>query len=515
MRTANSPVSQAVSRLQTLDPKKLCKESAVTSYLASTPTLKAVVSEDGRCFVATSTHPRIANYLLAQVRHVLGNAEQIQVSPIAIDQWLSRHRPKSSTAGSGQKNQVNDKLNYVLHRAIEEGASDIYLDIGSHKTRLAFRKYGLKRLVEEYDRELGLALARSMWALASTGNFEENAPCDCSFSIRYRGREYWVRGNSLPDVRGPHLVCRLRDPGFTLSLDALGYSPQQHRQIEKMYSIPNGLLLVTGATNSGKSTTLSGLMSRLPDTQKIIEIADPVEVYMDHVTHVELNRYHRDAAEIFARVQASLVRQNPDTLILGEIRDSITASAATSMAIQGKSVYSTLHAPSCLTTIPRLQHLGVDAGLLGLQGFLIGVINQSLVPKPCPHCGLDKHQNPEQQARYRDLFGSGPRHINPSGCSNCFGGVVGQTLVAEIYPFALDRTSTVYSLIDRRDFVGIERYMKSTLNIQTKHQHAAIKIADGTIAPAETEQLIGEFHFDQLERSSPTSTISTGELKYA
>lgn len=503
-----APMQQGLSRLQMLRPNRLCQEGLVKSYLASTPTLKALVADDGACFIATSTHPRIANYLLAQVRYILGTAEQVQVSPIAIDQWLGQHKSKAVTGRSSQNKQANDRLNYVIHRAIDEEVSDIYLDIGTRKTCLSFRKYGFKHLVERYDRELGLALARSMWAQASTGNFEETVPCDCAFSIKYDGREYRVRVNSLPDVRGPNLVCRVRDPEFTLSLDQLGYSPQQAHQIKKLNATPNGLLLITGETNSGKSTTLTGLMEALPKTQKIIEIADPIEVYMDHVTHVELNRYRQDAESVFSRVQASLVRQNPDTLILGEIRDRLTADAAASMAIQGKSVYSTLHSPSCLSAIPRLEQLGIAKELLGLREFLVGIVSQNLAPIPCSQCCLEKHKDPEEQARYRDLFGHHLKYINSDGCRHCFGGVIGQTLVAEVYPFALDRSAVVYELINRREYVAIERHMKKTLQIQTKHQHAAEKIMAGIIPPPETEQLIGEFHADQF---NPCSHLTSPE----
>ena len=143
---------------------------------------------------------------------------------------------------------------------------------------------------------------------------------------------------------------------------------------------PGGLILITGETNSGKSTTMAALMDSSSRNQRMIEIADPCEVEFDHCTHVELDHYRDDAGEAFKNILAATVRQNPDALVLGEIRDEITAQAAQNMAIQGKRVFSTLHTQSCVAAIPRLASFGVDHHLLSLREFIAGIVNQNLVP---------------------------------------------------------------------------------------------------------------------------------------
>lgn len=492
------PVTQdGDERLVMLKPDDICIQESVQDYLSSHANLKALVAVGGNCFVVPSPkQKRVILGLTEVVKRVEGCANQIPISWPALERWATENRPKTTALPATGYIEVNVKVQSILQGAIAAKASDIYLDIGRQSARLSFRTWGCKRFVDEFPREVGLALARSMWAITNTGHFEENAPCDCSFSIDYQGREYRVRGNSLPDVRGPNIVCRLRDPKYVLPLIECGYNANQAHLINRICMAPGGLILVTGETNSGKSTTLAAMMQSLPTTQKIIEVADPVEIVLPHITHVELNRYHSAAKDMYARIQAAIVRQNPDTLILGEIRDEVTAKAAVTMAMQGKRVYSTLHTQSCLTALPRLESLGVDRDLLSLRGFLTGVVSQNLVPLVCQNCA---RKNTEGDSRYKKLFGTGVRYLNAQGCHLCLGGIVGQTLVAEIYPFCLDRSGKTQELVRDRNFMQLERHMKSLWGTQSKHQHAATKITKGLIDPKETERIIGEFCAEELQ----------------
>lgn len=481
-------------RLAALKIADLTTIVQIKAYLARNPKVSALVSAQGDCYVAGDDYPRQKQYLVGLVKTHIGTPTLIPVSPLALERWKKDHQTKTGTSQIKQQSQVNNKLKYVIGQAVAAGASDIYLDIGRVKSIFSFRVFGAKQLFEELDREDGLALARSMWAMTDTGQFADTAPCDCAFSMKFSGTEWRVRGNSIPDVRGASVVLRLRDPSFILPLDQCGYSPEQTEMLERMCNAPGGLIVISGETNSGKSTTLASIMKSLPATQKIIEIADPVEVHMDHVTHVELNHYKNNAEAGFDQIQAALVRQNPDTLILGEIRDKVTAAAAVRMAIQGKRVYSTLHSQSCLAAIPRLENLGVGRELLGLREFMVGIVSQNLVPVPCSSCALDKHPNSKLETHYKDLFGAGLKHLNQEGCKDCTGGIAGQTLVAEVYPFVLDRTGIAYELITNRNLPALEKHMRQTMKVQTKHQHATSKIRTGQIPPAETAQIIGEFH---------------------
>ena len=296
-------------------------------------------------------------------------------------------------------------------------------------------------------------------------------------------------------------MCRVRDPGYILPLDKSGYSDHQVSLIKRICMAPGGLILITGETNSGKSTTMAALMDSSSRNQRMIEIADPCEVEFDHCTHVELDHYRDDAGEAFKNILAATVRQNPDALVLGEIRDEITAQAAQNMAIQGKRVFSTLHTQSCVAAIPRLASFGVDHHLLSLREFIAGIVNQNLVPLVCQNCCREQHDDADRDRRYRALFGSVVRYVNPDGCPQCVSGVSGQTLVAEVYPFFLDRKDA-HKYISNHELFRMENYMKQEFGIESKQDHARSKVLRGLIDPALTEEIIGEW-----------ASVPAGEIK--
>ena len=493
--------------LEDLDRSALCADARVRNFLATHNEPRVVVSADGVCYaVRGELAPRVERGLEALVAARVGRARVVHVTPLDHQRWQSRD-DEAETGEAAAARRSNLTVQYVFEEAIAAGASDVYLDAVDGGATLAFRTYGFKRRFQQMSKNAGMELARAVWTQGG-GSLNEAGTSGVSFDVYKDGKVYRVRGSSLPDARnGLSVVCRVRDPSFVLPLAESGYAPAQTEQIQRMCRAPGGLIMVTGETNSGKSTTLISLLSDLPATQKIISIEDPVEVYLPHVTHYEINYQHKDADRVFREVMAETVRQNPDTLALGEIRDARTAAAAEKMAIQGKRVFSTLHTQSCAAAIPRLANLGVERELLGLGSFLAGIVNQNLVPVVCTACGLDRHPDRRVDERYRKLFGDDARlrFRNPEGCPACSAGIEGQTLVAEVYPLCLDRRGAAQEFIVEGRFAGLERHMREEgvagTPCMTKHRHAAGKVARGEIDPVETEIIIGEFHEDDVEKS--------------
>lgn len=498
-----------------IDPSHICQSAAVKSFLKNNPSVNAIVTIHGRIYLAGVPHPKQSNQLIEITRKATGINDVKIMTIDAMD--YEAHQSRNQRTGDKQvasTKSSNEHVTTVLNKAISINASDLYIDLflTERKALISYKVFGYRRPMAEYDFDSGLKLIRAMWSRAQNANHETNAPCDCSFSFEYNSKTYRIRANSLPEIRGTSTVCRIRDPSFVLPLEDCGYSEKQWRMIRRLTKLPGGLILISGETNSGKSTTLASLMQAMPTTKKIIEIADPVEVVMPHVTHIELNHQAENAEELYTRIQAAIVRQNPDTLILGEIRDQITATAAQAMAIQGKLVYSTLHTQSCLAAIPRLESLGVDRHLLGLREFLGGVINQNLVPLICQQCALSRAPSPAQTHHYQNLFGENIKFINSAGCDMCYHGIAGQTLVAEVYPFALDKSGTAHKFIENREFVELEKYMTEHFQVQSKHNHAALKIQDGLIDPIETEHIIGEFIADNTAPDIQQSTAQPNPI---
>ena len=360
------------TRLQDIRADDLCTDRTVREFLrVQGGRLDCIVAADGTVFaVSGGLSRRVGRALVGLVRESLGTARLVEVTPLDFAQWKEANRPRLGAIPAAARSTANRTVEFVFGRAVEERASDVYLDVRRDRAILAFRTYGFRRPFDELSRDDGLALARSIWALGTNAQFDESGVCDVAFDFEHGGRQYRIRGNSMKEVRGNSVVCRVRDPSFVLPLGDSGYAPAQVRQITRMCRAPGGLILITGETNSGKSTTLASLMAALPTTQKVIEVADPVEVVMDHVSHVEIEHYGEDVEQRLSQNLAALVRQNPDTLVLGEIRDAPSATAAKDMAIQGKRVLSTLHSQSCVAAVPRLANLGVPMSLLGTRAFL-------------------------------------------------------------------------------------------------------------------------------------------------
>ena len=483
------PIPEAASAVWTTD-------NQINDYIVSN-NLDVMVRSTGEVFAAGNVDRRLIRGLTMIVKSRLKVESAVTlVSPIEWQQLKDKTtRRKAGMVQDRVAQTGNATVEYVLAKAVEAGASDIYLDIREQTAVLSFRIFGAIQRIEEFDVEIAKGVARGLWNRSRHSQWVESDPVDTAFTYHHEGHEYRIRGSSLKDTRGNSIVCRVRDPGYILPLDKSGYSDHQVSLIKRICMAPGGLILITGETNSGKSTTMATLMDSSPRNQRMIEIADPCEVEFDHCTHVELDHYREDAAEAFKNVLAATVRQNPDALVLGEIRDEITAQAAQNMAIQGKRVFSTLHTQSCVAAIPRLVSFGVDHHLLSLREFIAGIVNQNLVPLVCPRCCRGRHEDADKDRRYRTLFGPDIRYINPSGCDQCVSGISGQTLVAEVYPFFLDRKDA-HKYISNRELFRLETYMRKEFNIESKQDHARGKARLGLIDPEKTEEIIGEWTFD-------------------
>ncbi len=476
--------------------------------------LSALVADNGTIYaVREKQNRRIERALVDLVSAELGQAQIAYISPIEFANWHQSPRDTDQT-GTQPVQDTNQLLRHILEQAIEANASDIYLDIHKDISHLSLRCYGFKRPYNTLSREEGLRLATSIFSMGKSTDFQPGRPCDCAFDFAAGDKNYRVRGNSVKDTRGNSLTCRIRDPNFVLPLDACGYSPTQIQHIERMCKSPGGLIVLSGETNSGKSTTLGSLMMAEPRTKKIIEVADPVEIEFDHCTHIEINKYGEQPEEELRNILGAVVRQNPDVLVLGEIRDHMSAAAATDMAIQGKRVYSTLHTQSCISVFPRLVNLGVPRDILVHPSFIAGCVNQNLVPLTCPRCARLDCDDPYQADHVTSLFGSAPlRFVNPEGCAHCKHGVVGQTLVAEVFPMVLDRTGQSHRFIDNNNFKGLEAHMQQSFGVVTKHHHAAGKVMTGLIDPLLTEAIIGEFMEGDVQHPLSHTKPKTAALR--
>lgn len=462
-----------------------CRNPVIVAALQSMQTLRAFVDNvGGLYYVPDPRHARSIERLSELIKQQLGNVFTTEITLIEY----SRMR-RAAVQLQRDDDSRNDLVDLVLREAIEKKASDVYVAIQQHVAKIYFRTHGVRYMYSEISREDAEQMVRSLWNISKRAAWEQHATVDTSFTFENRR----IRANSLPETRGNSVVLRIRDPSFCPPVAELGYDHVQRNLIDNLNRSAGGLAVISGETNSGKSTTLTSLMTALPDSQMIIEIADPIEIEFGHVTHVELDHYGEDADASFRSILGGLVRQNPDTLFIGEIRDRQSAQAAIDMSLQGKLVWGTVHSHSCITTIARLHHLGIDYSLLSQPSFLNGVVNQSLVPLVCQRCATDKIEGDDVlTSKVRRKFKSDNlRFHNPDGCSECIRGVRGQTVVAEVMALPREPDHLALEHMHNGDLGKLTRVMRD-IGMRFKDEHAIRKIQQGLCDPFLTESIIGQ-----------------------
>jgi general secretion pathway protein E len=275
-------------------------------------------------------------------------------------------------------------VNHIISQALEVKASDIHFEPFRDLLKVRFRIDGVLHDIETVSKRLQPAITSRLKLMGKMNIAEMRLPQDGRIKVREGQREIDIRVSSLPTLFGESVVLRLLNrEEIQLDLEILGISAYILGDFEKIISRPYGLILVTGPTGSGKTTTLYGVMNRInaPD-KKIITVEDPVEYQLDGINQIQI----RPKIGLgFASALRNILRQDPDVILIGEIRDAETAEIAIQSALTGHLVFSTLHTNDAASAITRLQEMGVESYLL--SSCLLAVMAQRLVRKICPHCG--------------------------------------------------------------------------------------------------------------------------------
>ncbi len=274
-------------------------------------------------------------------------------------------------------------INALLAEAVKEGASDIHIEPFEEKLVVRFRIDGVLREVLQPKRSLAPLIISRIKVMAKLDIAEKRLPQDGRISLRVGGRAVDVRVSTLPSSHGERVVLRLLDKqAGRLDLEQLGMKPAELAAMESLIRRPHGIILVTGPTGSGKTTTLYAVLSRLNDrSRNVITVEDPIEYYLPGINQTQVNI---KVDMTFARGLRAILRQDPDIVMVGEIRDLETAEIAVQASLTGHLVLSTLHTNTAVGTITRLRDMGVEPFLLSSS--IIGVLAQRLVRRLCPDC---------------------------------------------------------------------------------------------------------------------------------
>lgn len=396
------------------------------------------------------------NDLLTSLRYALGPDAQFRIiGPSAFDAAFralyGEEEARDEAGGDGalvgsDTERLEDAArqapivrlaNALLRTAFEIGASDIHVEPGETDLVARFRVDGMLVRPTIYPRALHTGLVTRVKILAGLNIAERRLPQDGRLTTVDRGREVDVRVSVLPTASGEALVLRLlgqgQKPQEEVSLPALGYTQALAERVERMAARPNGIFLVTGPTGSGKTTTLYTLLSRFNDGRtKIVTVEDPVEYRVPGIQQVQT---HAAIGLDFAQALRSILRQDPDVVMIGEIRDVETARIAVQAALTGHLVVSTLHTNSAAAAITRLADMGVEPYLLAAT--LNGVLAQRLVRLLCAACRRIEPATLAETALLvrRGCLASGaapPPLAHPGGCPHCNGtGFRGRAVIAE------------------------------------------------------------------------------------
>lgn len=305
----------------------------------------------------------------------------------------------------------------VIEQAVRQRASDIHIEPFENIVRVRYRVDGVMREIITYDKALFPAIISRIKIISGMDISEKRKPQDGRITIDVDRKEYDIRVSNLPTVYGEKVVMRLASKeGFKRQKSELGLRPEDLVKFNNILKNPNGIILVTGPTGSGKSTTLYTALSELSTEEvNVITVEDPVEANVDGVNQVQVNN---KADMTFASALRSILRQDPDVIMIGEIRDSETAEIAVRASITGHLVVSTLHTNSTAVTVGRLIDMGIEPYLLGDS--LVGIIAQRLVRRLC-ECKKAKKATDEEK-RIMNLPKDAEQIVyEPCGCPACNG----------------------------------------------------------------------------------------------
>jgi type IV pilus assembly protein PilB len=379
--------------------------------------------------------------LSAELEILLGlDVELIPIPAVQVARLLSKYYIKDNAAQGSAQLQINHKEDDFLMNLIAEAkglkSSDIHIESYEHKCRVRIRIDGM--MVERYllKREEYPALINKIKIISNLDIAEKRLPQDGRINFKHGEQQFDIRVSVLPTLHGEKVVLRLLNNDATeIDLNSLGFSKFDLDNYLQGAKRPNGILLISGPTGSGKTTTLYATLKLLnKETTNVLTIEDPVEYTLEGINQVQLKE---SIGLSFAAALRTFLRQDPDVIMVGEIRDTETANMAIRAALTGHLVLSTIHTNSAWGTVSRLIDMGIPPFLVAST--LNTTVAQRLMRLLCPHCkeekSFDESLYPKQFKPYRQVS----QHCTPKGCEQCYyTGYKGRKAVYEVIPIDQD-----------------------------------------------------------------------------
>ncbi len=430
--------------------------------------LQARVDRDVRIKLVLASTPQ----LLDRIDRIYGN--RLSIDAVVREIETGEVAPQVFPGTGDYQPPLVRLVTALLGDAVTRGASDIHFEPEASFLRIRYRLDGVLEQVRSLHRTHWQGIAVRLKVMSGMDIAETRAPQDGRFSLTLNAREIDFRVSAHPTLHGENIVLRVLDrEKTTIGLDQSKLQPRSRSSIERMLARPEGIVIVTGPTGSGKTTTLYALLSRLNrPSVNIMTLEDPVEYPVALMRQTAVS----DAAQLdFASGIRSILRQDPDVILVGEVRDAETAQMALRAAMTGHQVFTTLHTNSALATFPRLMDMGMPAELI--SGNLAGIIAQRLVRTLCGYCREAYTASAEEECLLGLAPGASAPIYRPRGCARCgYRGYSGRIPIME----TLCMDADLDDLVARKATMRELRALARSKGFRTLAQDGIARVVDGS-----------------------------------
>jgi type IV pilus assembly protein PilB len=468
-----APVSLKYLRRQVALPTKI--ENGKLQLVVSDPTKTAFLEEITRLFKCPVELALCTSSVILQTLDMIDSLIQSKEVGIADYQKVKYHTLEGQTTQAGD-DRVIQMVDQLIRAAIEGGASDVHLEPLANKLRIRFRIDGVLVHKMDFPREYTPRIVSRIKILAEADVAERRKHQDGRIFVKTEKEEIDIRASFYATVFGENVVLRILNKASLISLEELGFAPNILRMYtEEVLAVPSGITLITGPTGSGKTTTLYSSIDHCNDpTVKIITCEDPVEYVIDGISQCSINE---KIGLTFNETLRSIVRQDPDIIVIGEIRDKFSADVAVQSALTGHKVFATFHTEDSVGALVRLINMEIETSLIAST--IGAVLAQRLVRRVCPNCRV----NYVPESRVLRRFGLGAEEIKQftlyrgKGCSACnFTGYRGRK---SIYELLVPNVDIRDAILQKRTMQEIREMSLSTCNLCTMQEDGMVKALQG------------------------------------
>ncbi len=415
----------------------------------------------------------------------MGMGEEVEIESEPME------KPLEFLTAEAEEGPIIKLANFLIAEAVSLGASDIHIEPQEKKLFVRYRVDGVLKVYHEFSAKIKDSVVARFKIMSNLDISEKRRPQDGRIRTRYKGKKIDLRVSTVPTVYGEKVVMRIQEAEKYLSvkLEDLGFEPDDLEKFRKAIWTPWGMILVTGPTGSGKTTTLyAALMERNSPDVNIMTAEDPVEVSIPGLNQVQVNE---KIGVDFAMVLRAFLRQDPDIILIGEIRDRETAEIGVKASLTGHLVFSTLHTNDAPSSITRLVDMGIEPFLVGSSVILI--VAQRLLRKLCPRCKLVDDIPREALVRLGVLKDVNEDIVvfkaNPKGCEHCNGsGYKGRTAVHEILEVDEEMRKLIVKGATAEDIRDLARKKE----MRTLYDAGILKVRKGITSIAEVERVLAK-----------------------